>query len=82
MSPNPARVDHITLRDTGEFYESFKVVPLLRGFRIEADPDKGGGDNLFDDFGEDIVGLSEENILILCRFIQPFFTEEAKKVLS
>jgi hypothetical protein len=76
------RIDHITLLDTGEFYESFKVVPLLRGFRIEANPDKGGGDNLFDDFGENIVGLSEESLLILCTFIQPFFTEAAKKALS
>lgn len=76
------RIDHITLSDTEEFYESFNVLPLLRGFRLTAKGDKGGGDNLFDDFGEEIVGLSEENLVILSVFIQPFFEMEAKKVLS
>jgi len=80
------RTDHITLSDTEEFYNSFKVVPVLKGFRIEADADKGGGDVLTDPqpdgFGPDIIGLSEESLLILCEFIQPFFAMEAKKALS
>lgn len=75
------RVDHITLKDLGDFYETFVVIPLLTGFRLEADGDKGGGDNLFDDFGKDIVGLNEENLLILSEFIRPFFIEAAKKRL-
>jgi len=76
------RIDHITLNDTGEFYNSFKILPKIKGFDIEANGDKGGGDNLFDDFGQDIVGLNEENLLILCAFIRPFFIAEAKKALS
>ena len=80
------RIDHITLKDTGEFYESFKVFALLNGFRLTADPDKGGGDVLTDPppdgFGDDIIGINEENLLKLCAFIHPFFIMEAKKALS
>lgn len=75
------RIDHITLKDTGDFYETWDIIPFLKGFRMEADGDKGGGDNLFDDFGKDIVGLNEENIIILGEFIRPFFIEVAKKRL-
>lgn len=78
------RIDHITLKDTGDFYETWVVAPFLRGFRIEADPDKGGGDNLFEDFGEDIVGLNEENktILICSNIVREVFFKEAEKRLS
>jgi hypothetical protein len=76
------RLDHITLKDTGDFYETFFVTPFLKGFSINADGNKGGGDNLFDDFGQDITGLNEENKIILCEFIRPFFIAEAAKVLS
>ncbi len=76
------RVDHITLLDKGEFYESVRVFALSKGFRVEADGDKGEGDNLFDDFGQDITLVSEENLIILSDFIQPFFEMEANKFLS
>lgn len=78
------RIDHITLKDTGDFYETFVVIPFLRGFRIEADGDKGEGDNLFDDFGQDITGLSEENkiILICSNIVKEVFVMEATKRLS
>ena len=76
------RIDHITLKDLGDFYETWVVIPLLSGFRIEANPDKGGGDNLFEDSGEDVVGLNEQNRRILVNFIHPFWMVEATKVLS
>ena len=75
------RLDHITLKDTGDFYETFNVIPFLLGFRLEANPIKEDS-NLFDDFGKDIVGLNEENIIILGEFIRPFFIAVAKKRLS
>lgn len=75
------RFDHITLKDTGDFYDTWVVIPFLKGFRMKANPVKEDS-NLFDDFGEDIVGLNEENLLILCAFIKPFFIAEAKKRLS
>lgn len=76
------RLDHITLKDTGGFYETFVVIPFLTGFRIDADGTVDDGDDLFDRFGKDITGLNEENKIILCEFIKPFFIMEAKKVLS
>jgi len=77
------RFDHITLRDTGAFYETFTVFPLLMGFRLEAKGDKPDGESVFDSFDESrVVGLSESNLIILSVFIQPFFEMEAKKALS
>lgn len=77
------RIDHITLRDTGAFYETFTVFPLLMGFRLEAKGDKPDGESVFDNFDESkVVGLSEQNLIILSVFIQPFFEVEAKKVLQ
>ena len=75
------RIDHITLKDTGDFYNTWEIIPFLLGFRMEANPTKEDS-NLFDDFGKDIVGLNEENIIILGEFIRPFFIEVAKKRLS
>ena len=75
------RVDHITLKDSGDFYESFEVKANSKGFEILADGRVKGGD-LKDRFGIDIIGLSEENKNILVEFIEPFFIEEAKKFLQ
>lgn len=58
------RFDHITLLDTGEFYKSFKIKVQNGGFLIEADPRKEDG-NLFDDFGKEILGLTDENLQIV-----------------
>ena len=55
------RFDHITLLDTGDFYKSFKVTVSKGGFTITANPVKDDS-NLFDDFGEDVVGLTKENL--------------------
>lgn len=80
---NNQRIDHITLKDTGAFYETFTVFPLLMGFRLEAKGEKPDGENVFDNFDESkVVGLSEQNLIILSVFIQPFFEMEAKKALS
>ena len=56
--------DRITLYNDGIFYDSWRVGTEVRGrnvtITIDADPNRGGS-NLFDDWGEDIVGLTEEN---------------------
>lgn len=74
------RIDHITLKDTGEFYESFRVIPTNKGFNIIANPNKDG-DNLFDDFGEEIVGLTKENEKLMLEFVEEFFENELEKRL-
>jgi hypothetical protein len=55
------RVDHITLRDEGTFYNSFTITVDDSGFTQDADGDKGGGSDLFRIFGIDILGLNEFN---------------------
>jgi hypothetical protein len=75
-----SRIDHITLKDTGEFYESFKVKPLKTGFKITANPNKDD-DNLFQIYGEDIVGLNEDNTELLLAFIEKDFEKELEKRL-
>ena len=54
----------IFLFDTGEFYESFKLIVKRTFIEIEADPQKDDT-NLLDDFGEDIVGLTDDSLVIL-----------------
>ena len=52
--------DRITLKDTGDFYKTFKVEVKDDSFLINANPIKEDT-NLFDDFGSEIVGLTEDN---------------------
>ncbi len=52
--------DRITLKDTGDFYKTFKVEVKDDSFFINANPIKDDS-NLFDDFGSEIVGLTEDN---------------------
>jgi len=74
------RIDHITLRDAGNFYNSYRVIPRKKGFDIVADP-IAGDSNLFDDFGEEIVGLTKENEKLMLEFVEEFFENELKKRL-
>lgn len=74
------RFDHITLKDTGEFYKSFVVKPNKKGFKITANPNKDDTD-LFREFGVDIVGLTKESVFKLLDFIEPLFKKELEKRL-
>jgi hypothetical protein len=49
---------HYTLKDTGEFYESIYIGVMNDYFFIDGDGDKGK-DNLFEKYGEGIIGLDE-----------------------
>jgi len=53
-----------TLKDTGAFFNSFTVAVQSGRIIIDANPFKDG-DNLFDAYGQDIVGLTDENLQIL-----------------
>jgi len=67
----------INLYDTGEFYHSFEVHPYKGGFEIDADPIKGE-DNLFDNWGEDIVGLNDKNLQIIIDEHKKYFQEKIR----
>jgi hypothetical protein len=62
--------DRITLKDTGDFYSSFKVFYSNGEIFIDADGQKDDT-NLFDEYGEDILGLNDANMSI--------FIDEVKK---
>lgn len=60
------------LKDTGEFWRSFKAT-IGNGFiEITSDPLKDGTD-LFDVFGEDIEGLTEQNLENLIKTAHAFY---------
>ncbi len=60
--------DRITLKDTGKFYKTFKIEVKNDSFFINANPIKEDN-NLFDDFGYEIVGLTEENQIKVSKII-------------
>ena len=69
------RIDHITLRDTGEFHESVKVKLTSKGILIDSQPQKEDT-NLIDEFGEEILFVNDEN---LDGFIRPFLVDDIRK---
>lgn len=63
--------DHVTLKDTGEFYNSFQVFWTGTGIKITADTIKEGGENLITRWGKEIIGLNDTNLGILIEYIKP-----------
>lgn len=56
--------DKITLFDTGDFYESFRVFYSNGDFIISADTIKDTS-NLIEDWGANILGLTDESLSLL-----------------
>lgn len=56
--------DPINLNDTEAFWNSWKVMVQSGNIIIDADPFKEDT-NLFDEFGIDVLGLTDENLQIL-----------------
>lgn len=52
----------IFLFDTGEFYDSFTVTIDTESIILDADGVKEDGTDLFVNYGEDILGLTDENL--------------------
>jgi hypothetical protein len=75
------RADHVTLKDTGEFYGSFEVKPEPGGFVITADPIKPGGEDLTETWGPEILGLTHESIENLIPEIRDRVIQDARAVL-
>jgi len=71
---------HITLFDTGQFYSTFVIIPGKDFFEIDANPIREDT-NLFDDFGEDILGLNDENLQILIDFFKETVVLRVKEQL-
>lgn len=76
--------DHITLQDTGEFYESFFIDIFTDFFEIKANPIKEGRKsitNLFVEWGKDIVGLTIESLQIVGQIFLPLIQNLTLKAL-
>lgn len=64
----------------GSFYESFDINVLPDGFMIIADT-KIHGRDFIEDYGFDIIGLSDENIQKLIEFIRPIWMAKIEEYL-
>lgn len=72
------RYDHITLKDTGEFYDSMQVKSIPEGIQIKADYLKEGGEDLRDEWPS-AVGLTNESKQEIKPQIKESFMEKFKK---
>jgi len=72
---------NITLKDSGAFYKTFKIEVTKNEIIINANPIKDD-DNLFDNFGMQIVGLTDQNTLRVCELILQNMIIYVKKQLK
>tara|TARA_B110000858_G_scaffold99137_1_gene113997 strand:+ start:120 stop:590 length:471 start_codon:yes stop_codon:yes gene_type:complete len=85
---NPEKVagTHYTLKDTGEFFESFFLTIYPDYFEINANPikvnDDGETENLFYKYTESIIGLTSESKDKLGREILRRYRIELQKYLG
>lgn len=70
INPSKKFNTHYTLKDTGEFYASFKVIVYNDGFTIYAKTNKQD-DDLIAKFGKDILGLNEDSKTQIKELIKP-----------
>lgn len=77
---------HFTLKDTGDFYKSMNITVEKDFFLIDADPLKkneaGNETNLFEKYGEGIIGLTDDNKQILVEEIKGRFAQEIRRLLQ
>lgn len=75
----------IQLKDTGAFWSSFEVILTSDGFIINADGKKLGDNgkviNLFEKYGEDVAGLTDDNIAEFIEELQPLLADEITRQL-
>ena len=75
------KTSNITLKDTGDFYKSFKVKVTATGFTIKADDSTKYDIPLTESFGIDILGLTEENKLFLYDYLEENYNKYVRKKL-
>lgn len=80
LNPEKVAGTPYTLFDTGEFYRSMYIVVLKDAIVFEADPIKGD-DNLFEKYGNNIIGLTQENKQKLKQLVKNNYIAYVKRVL-
>lgn len=69
------RYDHITLKDTGEFYDSIKITNVRTGqFTIKGDMIKP--DTNLETIYPNALGLTDENLSVISSLVAPIFREK------
>ena len=85
---NPEKVagSHYTLKDTGEFFDSFYIDVFPSYFEINANhiktDDDGETTNLFYEYGEGIMGLTTKSLDKLSREILRLYAIEVRRLLQ
>lgn len=75
--------DHYTLNDTGAFYKAMYVVVLSDSFVVDSDAAvKEDGTNLFYKYGDNIVGLTDENISKLAAVLRDKYIKWTRRMLD
>jgi hypothetical protein len=75
--------DHYTLNDTGAFYQGMYVTVLKDSFIVDSDKAlKEDGTNLFYKYGDNIVGLTDENMAKLQAVIRDKYIAFARRMLD
>lgn len=64
------RYDHMTFKDTGQFYDSWEVRVDRSGLDIDADGQVSADTNLFTIYGENILGLTDENMQFFIEMVK------------
>lgn len=59
---NGQRYDHVTLKDSGDFYDSFTVRVTNDGWTQDADDSSKYDEPLFEVWGIDVLGITDENM--------------------
>jgi hypothetical protein len=86
INPEKAFGTPYTLHDTGAFYNSMVITVLESAIEINADPIKvdefGQTTDLFNEYGEGIIGLTDEHKTSLANELIIRFQKEAARILQ
>jgi len=74
--------DKYNLFDTGEFYRQMFVIALRDGLLIDSDGADKEDTNLFTEYGNNIVGLTDENLGKLVELLRPKYIEYTRQTLG
>ncbi len=81
MNPQKIAGTHYTLFDTGEFYGSFELRVGKNYFEIDADPIRDNT-NIFEEFGREILGLTDENTQLLIDFMRSELIDKIQQEIT
>jgi hypothetical protein len=73
--------DRVTLKDTGDFYESFNVKATDDALIITANTMKEDND-LMEVWGDDIIGLTDENLQVIINMARFAVQEYVRKTIQ